>query len=63
MTTHSCISAWRIPWTEEAGRLQSKGLLAQKSIEVRVLQLGQDIQDEIQESGVLNRRLNRERYF
>ena len=33
------------------------------SIEVRVLKLGQDIQDEIQESGVLNRRLNRERDF
>ena len=21
--THSCILAWRIPWTEEPGRLQS----------------------------------------
>ena len=26
MTTHSSILAWRIPWTEEAGRLQSMGL-------------------------------------
>ena len=26
MTTHSCIPAWRIPWTEEAGGLQSMGL-------------------------------------
>ena len=25
MATHSSISAWRIPWTEEAGRLQSMG--------------------------------------
>ena len=25
MTTHSCILAWRIPWTEERGRLQSMG--------------------------------------
>ena len=23
--THSSILAWRIPWTEEAGRLQSTG--------------------------------------
>ena len=23
--THSSILAWRIPWTEEAGRLQSMG--------------------------------------
>ena len=26
MTTHSSILAWRIPWTEESGRLQSMGL-------------------------------------
>ena len=26
MATHSSIPAWRIPWTEEAGRLQSLGL-------------------------------------
>ena len=26
MTTHSNILAWRIPWTEELGRLQSMGL-------------------------------------
>ena len=25
MTTHSSILAWRIPWTEEAGGLQSIG--------------------------------------
>ena len=25
MTTHSSIIAWRIPWTEEAGGLQSMG--------------------------------------
>ena len=25
MTTHSHILAWRIPWTEEPGRLQSMG--------------------------------------
>ena len=24
--THSSILAWKIPWTEEAGRLQSTGL-------------------------------------
>ena len=26
MATHSSILAWRIPWTEEPGRLQSNGL-------------------------------------
>ena len=25
-TTHSSVLAWRIPWTEEPGRLQSMGL-------------------------------------
>ena len=25
MTTHSSILAWKIPWTEESGRLQSLG--------------------------------------
>ena len=25
MSTHSSILAWRIPWTEEPGRLQSMG--------------------------------------
>ena len=26
MATHACIFAWRIPWTEEPGGLQSVGL-------------------------------------
>ena len=26
MTTYSSIGAWRIPWTEEPGGLQSRGL-------------------------------------
>ena len=26
LATHSSILAWRIPWTEEPGRLQSMGL-------------------------------------
>ena len=25
MATHSSILAWKIPWTEEAGRLQTMG--------------------------------------
>ena len=25
MATHSSILAWKIPWTEESGRLQSRG--------------------------------------
>ena len=27
MATHSNIHAWKIPWTEEPGRMQSKGSL------------------------------------
>ena len=27
MTTHSSVLAWKIPWTEELGRLQSMGSL------------------------------------
>ena len=26
MATHSCILAWRMPWTEEPGRLQTMAL-------------------------------------
>ena len=26
MATHSCIFAWKIPWMEEPGRLQTRGL-------------------------------------
>ena len=26
MATHSSILAWRVPWTEETSKLQSKGL-------------------------------------
>ena len=29
MATHSSIPAWRIPWTEELGRLQSMGSQSQ----------------------------------
>ena len=29
MATHSSISAWRIPWTEEPGELQSLGVKSQ----------------------------------
>ena len=29
MTTHSCILAWKIPWTEELGGLQSMGSQSQ----------------------------------
>ena len=31
MTTHSSILAWRIPWTEKPGGLQSMGLQTQLS--------------------------------
>ena len=33
MATHSCTFAWKIPWTEEPGRLQSMGLLESDTTE------------------------------
>ena len=33
METHSSILAWRIPWTEEPGRLESMGLRATDTIQ------------------------------
>ena len=35
MATHSSILTWRIPWTEEPGRLQSMGL----KVKVKITQL------------------------
>ena len=32
MATHSSILAWKIPWREEPGRLQSMGLLATEQL-------------------------------
>ena len=32
MTTHSSILAWRIPWTEEPGRLQFMGSQSQTQL-------------------------------
>ena len=29
LATHSSVLAWRVPWTEEPGRLQSIGLQSQ----------------------------------
>ena len=34
MATHSSILAWRIPWTEEPGRLQSRGPQKSRKTEV-----------------------------
>ena len=38
MATHSNILAWRIPWTEEPGRLQSKGYTELNRTEATKLQ-------------------------
>ena len=32
MTTHSSVLAWRIPWTEESGGLQSMGSKSQTQL-------------------------------
>ena len=34
MATHSSILAWRFPWTEKPGGLQSMGLLSPCKVEV-----------------------------
>ena len=34
MATHSSILAWRIPWTQEAGRLQSIGSQSQTQLKL-----------------------------
>ena len=39
MATHSSILAWRIPWTEEPGRLQSMGV-AKSQIRLKPLSTG-----------------------
>ena len=33
MATHSSILAWRIPWTEESGGLQSTGSQSQRQLQ------------------------------
>ena len=38
MATHSSILAWRFPWTEEPGRLQSMGLQESDTTETLTLQ-------------------------
>ena len=40
MATHSSIVAWRIPWAEEPGRLQSTGLqrVGHESLSAELLQ-------------------------
>ena len=37
MATHSSILAWRIPWTEEPGRIQSTGSQSQTRLRIRTL--------------------------
>ena len=39
MATHSSIFAWKIPWTEEPGRLQFTGSVQQQQTEAYYLHL------------------------
>ena len=57
MATHSSILAWRIPWTEEPGGLQSMGLQKvrqdlvtkqNKEIHFSIYQVGEDVLENIQ---------------
>ena len=46
MATHTSILAWRIPWTEEPGRLQSMGCKESDKMEgltLMVIRIRQDI--------------------
>ena len=36
MATHSTILAWRIPWTEEPGELQSKSFTLVKELDIKI---------------------------
>ena len=41
MATHSSILAWKVPWTEEPGRLQSMGSQSQTHLSTHTHTLGQ----------------------
>ena len=43
MATHSSILAWRIPWTEEPGRLQS--IVLQSQTQLKQLSIHASFQD------------------
>ena len=43
MTTHSSVLAWKIPWTEEPGGLQSMGSLESDTTEVTQQQQQQQL--------------------
>ena len=53
MTTHSNTPAWRIPWTEELGKLQSRGPQRQKVCDLLTFHLGSH-------SGAVARNIKRE---
>ena len=53
MATHSSILAWRIPWTEEAGGLQSMGSQSQ----TRLKQLSPHIGTQAEKGGNLARKI------
>ena len=55
-TTHSSILAWRIPWTEEPGRLQSMGSQRVRHNWTNFTSLLQETKAEIQPWGLGNQR-------
>ena len=46
MVTHSSILAWRIPWTEEPGRLQTMGLQRLKRLSTQEYILIADVKQQ-----------------
>ena len=53
MATHSSILAWRIPWTEEPGGIQSMGLQMVKQYSVRLTVLTSQSQNYLTLDGAL----------
>ena len=52
MDTHSCILAWRIPWTEETDGLQSIG--SQSQTRLKLLSMHTSLFGRIKDSGHAN---------
>ena len=68
MATHSSILAWRIPWTEEAGGLQSLGLQSQTRQRLTHAETQPQITKEVEfrsekAVGKRLRKLGQEEYF
>ena len=53
MATHSSILAWKIPWTEEHGRLQSMGSQNSQTLKNSNRDLGGNFRESLAEEVIL----------